>query len=165
MEIFDKVFVKDVLRRNPGMLVWAISFPIYQIVDALAPVSGLKKFFNCIGWGSIDESGGWGRTGGRAQLRNGMWLKTRDMERGMYLNITRELEVNSNRIDDFGDWKWTNKTGSKFTTLHLEGQVFGGEPNSLTNLVVGATNCLWLAVREYIAVVMRRALLALYHVL
>ena len=47
-------------------------------------------------------------------------------------------------VDDAGDGKGSNKPGSQLAVLHLKGQVTGGEPDPLANLI-GRSRCAVLA--------------------
>lgn len=65
------------------------------------------------------------------------WLDLADMESRVDSHGSREFEFNSNRINNLGNEKSTDKPGGEFPGLHTERKVLSGEPNSLVASVDG----------------------------
>ena len=135
MKISNEVGVDDETSRNPGSLFWAIPLPVHQVLKASPPPAGAHQAMHRVDQTPINNA--WRRWWRCCRDQGTVMdrLHLGNMEGWMDAHRARELQPYCNGVDDFLYSKGSNVFRCHLPGFHMEGQVSGGEPHSLTRLV------------------------------
>ena len=109
MKVPNEVLIQYVSGRDPGSLLWAVSLPVHQVLEAPPTSAGLQETADRVGEASFEETRWWRRWDGRGQGTLLDRLDSGNVECGMNAHRSGEFESHRCLVDDLDHLEGTNE--------------------------------------------------------
>ncbi len=120
VEVSNEPRIEDVAGGDPGSLLWTITLPVDQVLDAPPTAMRANEPLYRVGWVSSDKVRRRRSRGSRNQGALHNWLDFRDVECGVDSHRPGKLEADCSRVDDLLNFKGTDELGCKFLRVDPE---------------------------------------------